>query len=149
MLQGVFMWVMAIPLIISFNAPDGSFRLINIIGVILFLAGFMFEYFGDLQLSEFKMKQENKGKIITSGLWKYTRHPNYFGEALLWWGIGIFSISGFAELYSLISPVIISFLLRYVSGVPMLEVKYREREDFKEYAEKTPVFIPFIGKKGI
>jgi steroid 5-alpha reductase family enzyme len=149
MLQGLLMWIISVPLIISFITPEQTLRSGDYIGVFLFIAGFLIEAVGDYQLKLFKKNHSNKGKIITTGLWKYTRHPNYFGEALLWWGIGIFAASAGIYLIALISPLVLTLLLRYVSGVPMLENKYRERIDFAGYARKTPVFIPFIGKKGL
>jgi len=149
MLQGVIMWIVATPIMLVFFRNTPLPGLTGIAGIIIYLSGLIFEVIGDSQMKKFKTVPENQGKIITIGLWKYTRHPNYFGEALLWWGIGIytFSVSGF--WYCFISPVIITLLLRYVSGVPMLEEKYKNREDFRIYASRTSIFIPLIGKKTI
>jgi steroid 5-alpha reductase family enzyme len=149
MLQGIIMWIVTVPIIISFDTQTGIPVNIGTTGLVLFLTGFLIELISDNQLANFKKNTANKGKIITTGLWKYSRHPNYFGEALLWWGIGIFSISQQSGIIALISPVVITLLLRFVSGVPMLEEKYKSRQDFAEYAAKTAVFIPFIGKKGL
>jgi len=149
MFQGLIMFIISFPLILTFTTNNESIRLTGFIGIALFIAGFLIETVGDYQLTAFRQKQNNKGKIITTGLWKYTRHPNYFGEALLWWGIGIYAVSGMSDLPALISPLVMTLLLRYVSGVPMLERKYEGRKDFTDYAEKTPVFIPFIGRKGL
>lgn len=149
MLQGLVMLVISFPVVISFSSFRENFNLINYIGLGIFLFGFIFETLGDLQLSQFKKKKENKGKIIQSGLWKYTRHPNYFGEAVVWWGIYFLSFGQGYEYLTIISPITITLLLRYGSGVPMLEEKYKERKDFQQYAEKTPVFIPIVGKKGV
>jgi steroid 5-alpha reductase family enzyme len=118
-------------------------------GLGIFMAGFIFEAIGDYQLKRFKARDENKGKIITKGLWRYSRHPNYFGEAVLWWGIFLMCSGSRFDWIAVISPVTITFLLRFVSGVPMLEEKYRNRPDFIEYAAKTPVFVPFIGRRGV
>lgn len=149
MLQGAAMLVISLPVIISFTSMRENFNIINIVGIGIFLFGFLFETIGDFQLSRFKKKKENKGKIIQSGLWKYTRHPNYFGEAVVWWGIYLISFGQGLEYITIVGPVTITLLLRYGSGVPMLEEKYKDREDFQKYAEKTPVFVPFVGKKGI
>ena len=89
MLQGFVMWIVALPVILSFSSPNGKMGVPEITGLLIFIAGFLIETFGDLQLTNFKKNPANKGKIITTGLWKYSRHPNYFGEALLWWGIFI------------------------------------------------------------
>jgi steroid 5-alpha reductase family enzyme len=149
MLQGFMMYIISIPIILVFSSPAGTTGIKEFTGIGLFIAGLIFESVGDLQLTNYKKDPGNKGKIITGGLWKYTRHPNYFGEALLWWGIGIYAISGGLYFTSLISPIVITYLLRFVSGVPMLERKYRDRADFIEYAKKTSVFVPLIGKRGL
>jgi steroid 5-alpha reductase family enzyme len=149
MLQGAAMLIISLSLIFSFSVLKTELSFINYIGVFIFLFGFIFETTGDYQLYRFKQKEENKGKIIQSGLWKYTRHPNYFGEAVVWWGIYFMSFGHGFEYIAILSPVTISLLLRFGSGVPMLEEKYREREDFQKYAAKTPVFVPLIGKKGL
>lgn len=86
---------------------------------------------------------------MTTGLWSTTRHPNYFGEALSWWGIFILTITSVGSLIGIIGPIIITLLLLFVSGVPLLEKKYRDRPDFQVYAQKTAKFVPFIGKKGL
>ncbi len=149
MLQGGAMLVISLPVIVSFASIREEVNLISVVGLGVFIIGFIFETVGDLQLSQFKKKKVNKGKIIQSGLWKYTRHPNYFGESVVWWGIWLLSFGQGYEYLTIISPITITLLLRYGSGVPMLEEKYKEREDFQRYAEKTPVFVPFVGKKGI
>ncbi len=147
MLQGFIMWLISIP-IIKFN-----YRAINeisffyYIGISIFFIGFLFETISDYQLLNFKKNKKNKGKIITIGLWRYSRHPNYFGEALLWWGLAIAGIENTGDIYLLISPLLITLLLRYVSGVPMLEEKYKNNPEFIEYSKKTSVFIPLIQKK--
>ena len=81
---------------------------------------------------------------MTVGLWRYTRHPNYFGETVMWWGIFLTGLSSFHGWFAVISPVTITFLLVFVSGVPLAEKKYAGRPDFEEYKKKTPMFIPFI-----
>jgi steroid 5-alpha reductase family enzyme len=147
MLQGAIMWIVSIPIIITYTSTTDNSGISESIGIAIYLTGFIIEAISDYQLAHFKKNKENKGMIITTGLWKYSRHPNYFGEALLWWGIGIFAISDLSNIMALISPILITLMLRFVSGVPMLEEKYKGRQDFAEYAAKTAVFIPFIGKK--
>jgi steroid 5-alpha reductase family enzyme len=97
MLQDAIMWVVALPVMMVFSKHIELPDLAGIIGVFLFLSGLIFEGIADKQMKQFKAYQPNKGKIITEGLWNYSRHPNYFGEAMLWWGIGIysFSVSGY------------------------------------------------------
>lgn len=149
MFQGMVMWIVALPVMIAFAESTAKPGWPAITGLAIFVFGLVFEGVADGQMRKFKSYPGNKGKIITSGLWKISRHPNYFGEAVLWWGIGIYACTVSGIWYGLISPIAMSLLLRFVSGVPMLEEKYRNREDFREYASRTPVFIPFIGIKSI
>lgn len=143
-LQGFFMLIIAWP-VLHVNAKAGSgFGMIDILGLMTFFTGFFFEAVGDYQLLKFKSNAENKGRIITSGLWKYSRHPNYFGEALLWWGIWIMAIPVNDGIFTILSPLAITLLLRFISGVPMLEKKYEGRPDWEAYKERTPVFVPFL-----
>lgn len=147
LLQGFIMWIVALP-IISYNyeKPTGI-SWYYILGIITFLIGFTFEMIADYQLYKFKKVKQNKGRIIQSGLWKFSRHPNYFGEAVLWWGISLVAINQLSGIYVFISPLLITFLLRYVSGVPMLEAKYKDNKEFKEYSRKTSIFFPLMQKK--
>lgn len=149
MLQGLVMLIIALPLVFAFNSNQPRPTALNLVGYLIFGTGFIFEAIADHQLSVFKKNKDHKGKIITHGLWSISRHPNYFGEALLWWGIYLSSAGSGFEYISIISPILINLLLRFGSGVPMLEEKYRQKPEFKEYAENTPVFIPFIGRKGL
>ena len=121
-----------------------DFGIIDIAGLLIFLTGFYFEAMGDYQLVRFRKVPENAGQIITIGLWKYTRHPNYFGEAMLWWGIWLMAVPVVDGIYTVLSPITIMLLLRYVSGVPMLEKKYKGRAGWEEYKRRTPVFVPFF-----
>ena len=104
---------------------------------------------GDRQLRHHIANPNKEQKLMTKGLWAYTRHPNYFGEAVLWWGIAIFAIvgSGISGLYLLISPITITLLLRFVSGVPMLEKRMSQSPGWDAYAKKTNAFIPWFKKK--
>ena len=147
MLQGVFMLIVSMPVILTLIYSKEGLSLSIILGMIVWTVGYFFEVVGDKQLKDFLSKSENKGKIMTQGLWKYTRHPNYFGEATMWWGLFLISFGATGRILGLISPVTITYLLVFVSGVPMLEKKYKEREDFKEYMNKTSVFIPWFPKK--
>jgi steroid 5-alpha reductase family enzyme len=147
MLQGVFMFVVALPVLLTQASAMSGFGILETMGVLIWLTGFYFESVGDRQMRKFKSNPENKGKIIQSGLWKYTRHPNYFGEATMWWGIWLIALPVPYGVLGIISPVTITFLLLFVSGVPMLEKKYRGRPDFEAYAERTNAFFPWFPKK--
>ncbi len=127
-----------------YNGVDVTFM--TYIGVLVWIIGFIFESVGDHQLKVFKSEKTNKGKLMTTGLWKYTRHPNYFGEATQWWGLYFIAISNFTNLWLIFSPITITLLVRFVSGVPLLEKKYDGREDWEEYKRKTSVFIPMPPK---
>lgn len=144
LLQGIFMMIVASPLYFVNHNSDGTFHLNDTIGIILFLIGFSFETLSDYQLILFKRNPDHKGKIITTGLWSISRHPNYFGEALIWWGIGCFALSYYQGWIMLVSPLMITLLLRFVSGVPMLEKKYQNHPDWKDYKQKTAAFVPFL-----
>ncbi|MBU1100788.1 MAG: DUF1295 domain-containing protein [Bacteroidetes bacterium] len=146
--QGILMLIFSSPILTVFASKNDSFGQLQFFGLMIFLTGFIFETVGDYQLVQFKREPANKGKIISKGLWKLTRHPNYFGEALLWWGIFIFSIGVANWYYGIIGPLLLNFSLVKFSGVPMLEKKYEGREDWEIYKRNTPAFIPIIGKKG-
>ena len=148
LLQGLIMIFIALPIMVEFSSNIDSLNLYSFIGALIFAFGFLFESIGDFQMYCFKRNPENKGKIIKSGLWKFTRHPNYFGEAVLWWGIGIFTIGSDLWFISFIGPLVINLLLVFVSGVPLLEKKYEGNKEWDEYKKVTPAFIPFIGRKG-
>lgn len=144
MLQGFFMLMIAYPIIWVNHSAQKPLCVLDFLGLFVWLVGFFFESLGDYQLLKFKKDSSNQGKIITSGLWKYTRHPNYFGEAAIWWGIFLMVGSNPYGLTTIISPIVITFLLLRISGVPMLEKKYKDNPEFMEYARKTNSFIPWF-----
>jgi steroid 5-alpha reductase family enzyme len=152
MLQGLFMLVVALP-IISFgyyNGPISGLKLINWLGILIWVIGFVFESVADRQLELFIKKPENKGQLMTSGLWAFSRHPNYFGEITMWWGIFILTLQNqfvWVWFASILGPILITYLIVFVSGIPLLEKKYLERADFKKYALSTSVLIPWFKKK--
>ncbi len=144
MLQGLFMYIISYPIWYINYHPGEPHSTCDTVGLMIFGIGFVFEIFGDMQLTYFKQSPYNKGKLITTGLWKYTRHPNYLGEALIWWGIWFYAIGIPFGWVTVISPVVITILLRFVSGVPLLEKKMSQHPDWPAYAKKTAPFIPFI-----
>lgn len=148
-LQGVLLMIVSMPILFVMTGTSNQLYWWNILGVVLWLIGFGYEVIGDYQLAQFKKNTQNKGRLLTSGLWSTTRHPNYFGESLVWWGIFLVTLNEGRNLWGMIGPLVITLLLLFVSGVPLLEKKYKERPDFKAYAEKTAKFLPFIGKKGL
>jgi len=116
-------------------------------GTLIWLIGFFFESLGDYQLYKFKKIPDNKGEILDQGLWKYTQHPNYFGEVTQWWGIYIFALAVPFGFISIISPIFITYLIIKVSGIRLLNYRYRNDDKYAEYKKRTSVFIPWIPKK--
>lgn len=149
LLQGFFMYIISLPILITMIYGDGALGLLNIIGGLIFIGGFLIESVADFQMYRFKANQKNKGKILTKGLWSISRHPNYFGEILIWWGIFMLSLNSGYWYIGFISPVIITWLLLKVSGVPMLEKKYDDSPSYKDYKEKTPAIFPNLKSPGI
>jgi len=147
MLQGLLMLIIGYPIIVVNSSPQPGLNFIDYLGLFIWITGFFFESVGDKQLAEFKKDPANKGHVIQSGLWKYTRHPNYFGEATMWWGIFLLTISVPLGWSAVISPLTITLMLLYVSGVPMLEKKYKDNPEFQEYARRTNKFFPWVPKK--
>lgn len=124
----------------------GEINGLTILGILIWLVGMTFEVVGDAQLKKHLVK--NKGKLITTGLWKYTRHPNYFGESTVWWGMYLIALSEkWSNFWLIFSPFIITYLLIYVSGIPLLEEKMSKRDGWEEYSNKTSKFIPMPPKK--
>ncbi len=149
LLQGVLMWIIGLPLLAAQFYP-GPARLtwLDYLGVVVWLVGFYFEAMGDWQLSRFKANPANKGKLLRSGVWRYTRHPNYFGDAAQWWGFYLFALATGAGWWSFISPLIMSIFLRFVSGVTMLEKSLKDaKPGYAEYVETTNAFIPWFPRK--
>jgi len=145
-LQLIIQFIVSLPVIYA-NTMEQNLIWINWFGLIVFLIGLFFETVGDYQLKKFKMKKENKGKLMDKGLWSLTRHPNYFGDATIWFGIFLISISGFNSLWTIVSPLLMTFFLVFVSGVKMLEKKYIGRADYDAYKLRTNSFIPWFPKK--
>jgi steroid 5-alpha reductase family enzyme len=142
-LQMLLMLPIALPLFLVFN-KSAEFNLFTILGLIIALVGLGIEAISDRQMALFKSEPNNHGKIIQSGLWKYSRHPNYFGEATFWWGIACITFPIANHFLWIISPLVITILVRYISGVPMLEKKYQSNPEFQAYAAKTSCFIPWF-----
>lgn len=151
-LQGVLMWLVSLPLQITVFADDGSpFGLLDVCGLLLFVIGFAFESIGDLQLTRFRSREENEGLVLSRGLWRYTRHPNYFGNALMHWGFFLIACAGAGTtaLVTLISPLLMTFLLLRISGVALLERSIsKRRPDYEDYKRSTNAFIPGPQKQG-
>ena len=141
--QALVAWVVALPLFYAINSA-APLNIVDGLALLLWLVGMLFETVSDNQLYQFKKNPENKGKILTQGLWKYTRHPNYFGECLVWWGFFAFALSDAAYL-TIISPLLMTFLLLIFSGVNLLEKSMKTRPGYEHYMQHTNAFIPGSG----
>ena len=144
-LQGVLMLIVSVPVIMavtSLQAPVWSWLLP--VGFLCWLVGFVFEAGGDWQLTRFKANPANKGQLLCTGLWSVTRHPNYFGDALQWWGFGLFGLAmGPAGAATLIGPLVMTLFIRKVSGVDLLEKSLSKRKPgYDEYVARVPPFAP-------
>jgi len=117
------------------------------LALLIFCFGLFAEAIADYQMNQFKKNEKNKGQLCLVGLWKYSRHPNYFGEILVWWGVFLLSISNQQWMWAWIGPFLLTLLLLKVSGIPMLEKKYEGRADFEEYKRKTNALILWFPKK--
>lgn len=151
LLQGVFMFLISMSAIVAYSDVyvfrKDDMNVVSAVGAVVWGIGFLFETVGDYQLSKFISDPKNKGKIMRTGLWKYTRHPNYFGEVVQWWGIYILTILNPYSWLSLVSPLTITVLILFVSGIPLLEKKYADNKKFQEYAKVTNKFFPWFPKK--
>lgn len=142
LLQGFFLYIILLSVLFIHASATTSLQILDIIGVTIWMTGFFFESVGDRQLKDFLSNPANKGKIMDQGLWAYSRHPNYFGEVLQWWGIFFVALALPYGYITIVSPLLITFLILFVSGIPMLEKKYAGRPDFEAYKKRTSVFIP-------
>jgi len=147
LLQGMFLFLIAMPVLLINKNIGGALGLLDFLGVAIWLVGFYFESVGDAQLARFIKDPANKDKLMQSGLWAYTRHPNYFGEVTQWWGIWLIALSVPNGVFAIIGPLTITFLILKVSGIPMLEKKMAEHPDFAEYKRKVSMFIPYLWRK--
>ena len=147
LLQGLFLLVISGPVIAIDATPQKPLGWPDALAGLFWLGGFALEASADAQLARFKRELGNKGRILTAGLWRWSRHPNYFGEAVMWWALFFLALAGGAAWAFLASPLLITFLLRFVSGVPMLERKSRGRPDFEDYARRTNAFVPWVPRR--
>ena len=154
MFQGIVIFLVAFPVWfvnVSINPP-----LVNIldfagitlwVGALIWLIGFLFESIGDYQLYKFKKDPNNKGKVMDQGLWKYTQHPNYFGEVTQWWGIFIIALAVPFGFISIVGPIFITYMIIKVSGIRLLNWRYRADEKYADYKKRTSQFFPWFPKK--
>jgi steroid 5-alpha reductase family enzyme len=149
-LQALLFWAISTPLYQAQRRPEpAALTLLDVLGLALFVVGFVFEAGGDWQLARFKGDPTNKGKVMNRGLWRYTRHPNYFGDALVWWGFFCFAAATPGGWWTAYSPILMTLLLMRVSGVTLLEKRLQETKPaYREYAERTNAFFPWFPADG-
>ena len=147
-LQGALALIISAPLQ-SLGAQDSeAIGILSWLGAAVFVVGFGFEAIGDAQLSAFVKDPSSKGRVMDRGLWRYTRHPNYFGDATLWWGIWLIAIGSGGAWWTAVGPVVMTFFLIKVSGVALLEADMaKRRPGYREYMERTSAFIPLPPKR--
>lgn len=149
LLQGALLWIISLPIQLGmrYHSPQGLLPS-GYLGVLFCVVGFAFESVGDLQLVRFKAKPQNDGHVMDRGLWHFTRHPNYFGDSCMWWGLFLISVVNPITALALVSPVLMTFLLVRWSGAGPLEKGLRKRKpDYVEYVLRTSSFIPMPPKR--
>lgn len=147
LLQGVLLWIISVPLLAAqISATPARLTALDFLGLAIWLIGFFFEAAGDLQLARFKADPANKGKVLDSGVWRSSRHPNYFGDSAQWWGYYLIAASS-GGWWTVFSPIIMSLLLLRVSGVTLLEKTLETRPGYRDYIERTSSFIPWFPRE--
>lgn len=149
LLQALFLWVIALTIQAGQTSTSPpQVVLLDLLGATVWLVGFVFEAVGDWQLAKFKSNPANRGKVMKRGLWRYTRHPNYFGECLIWWGVFIIAFSDLHNWWTVISPVIVTLVLIKMTGIALTEkLIIEKRPEYLEYMKTTPAFVPWKPKK--
>ncbi len=148
LLQGILMWIISAPLLgAQYYEQNNHLGFFDIAGIVFWLFGFIFEAGGDFQLAVFRADPANKGRVLDTGFWYYTRHPNYFGDACVWWGYGFICIAA-GSYVPVLGSIIMTALIIKVSGVTLLEKSLKEtKPEYREYTEKTSAFLPWFPKK--
>jgi len=145
-LQGAILWFVGLPLLVAVRAAQpAALTAVDALGMFLFAVGFGFESVGDYQLDRFRAEPSNRGSVLDTGLWRYTRHPNYFGDATLWWGMYAFAAVTPNGWLTVLSPALMTFLLTRVSGVTLLEQRLKaSKPGYRAYLARTPAFFPWF-----
>lgn len=142
-LQCVLMWFVSLPVQAVHVSSGGPLGALDAAGAALALIGLCFETVGDLQLARFRADPANRARVMDRGLWRYTRHPNYFGDCCVWWGLFLIAASTPLGVWTIASPIAMTFLLLRVSGVALLERSIgKRRPDYADYAARTSAFVP-------
>jgi steroid 5-alpha reductase family enzyme len=143
-LQALILWIVGWPLwIIATATSVRAFGALDALAIACYAIGLGFEAIGDAQLARFKADPANRGRVMETGLWRYTRHPNYFGDALVWWGLFLLAAQLPRGLLTIVSPIVMTILLRWVSGVTLLESSMSQRPGYGAYVARTSPFLPW------
>jgi steroid 5-alpha reductase family enzyme len=148
LLQGILMWLISAPLLgAQFSGSETSVWWLDILGCTVWAIGFIFEAGGDYQLAKFRSDPTSRGKVLMTGFWRYTRHPNYFGDSAAWWGYGLICLAA-GSYIPVAGSLLMTALIIKVSGVALLEKSLNSKKpEYREYAESTNAFIPWFPKK--
>ena len=151
LLQAIFLWVISLVLQFGQLSPTPNrFIWLDMLGFFVWGAGFLFEAVGDWQLARFKANPATKGQVMDQGLWAYTRHPNYFGEFLIWWGLFLITLSTPNSWWTIICPLIVTAVLLKMTGIPLTESTIvKSRPGYKDYIKRTSAFVPWFPRKEI
>ena len=147
LLQAFLLLIIISPVLYAASFTQSEITIVSMIGIVIWLVGFYWQSVGDYQLRQFISTRKNKEEVLKTGLWKYSRHPNYFGEITMWWGIYLVIWPLPNSLFLVVGPLTITLLLRFVSGVPMLERRYDRNEAYQLYKAKVPALFPWFAKK--
>jgi steroid 5-alpha reductase family enzyme len=150
-LQAIFLWIISVALQwAQISASPDSLTGWDYLGLVVWIVGFIFEAFADQQLARFKADPRNRGKVMDKGLWAYSRHPNYFGESLMWWGIFLIALATPAGWWTIVSPIVITVVLLKMTGVTLMEKAIvHTRPGYAEYIARTSAFLPWFPKKEV
>jgi steroid 5-alpha reductase family enzyme len=148
LLLGLFMLLISTPVLMTGTDAVTPLGILDVVGIAIWIGGFAFESVGDAQLARFLGDPANKGHIMDRGLWAWTRHPNYFGEATMWWGLAVMALAVPAGWIGMIGPITITWLLTMVSGVPLAEASLAGNPEWEAYKARTSVFLPLPPRKG-
>lgn len=150
LLQGLLQWVVSLPVLVGAGSAVGAIGGFAIAGAVLWSCGVTFETVADVQLARFKARPENRGRVLDRGLWRYSRHPNYFGDACVWWGIGLIGLeAGWRGVVALVGPLVMTVFLLRVSGVSLLERTIGDRRPgYAAYVRRTSAFLPLPPRLG-
>jgi steroid 5-alpha reductase family enzyme len=147
-LQAGILWIVSVPLQAAFAAAPSAFGPFDAVGAAIAIAGFLIEAIADYQLTRFGRDPANAGRVLDSGLWAWSRHPNYFGDTAMWWGVFLLCICASHAWWTVIGPTVMTYFLLRVSGVPLLERKMADRRpEYAEYIRRTSAFVPWPPKR--